>query len=68
MMTLYFATIVFYTLEKFLTFFAWKTYDDLHADDHDELKKRKQSYADQHKEYSIAIAARTLGSLSYHNL
>ena len=68
MMTLYFATIVFYTLEKFLTFFAWKTYEDLHEDDHDELKSRKQSYADQHKEHSIAISARTLGSLSLYNL
>ena len=68
MMTLYFATIVFYTLEKFLTFFAWKTYEDLHEEDHDELKSRKQSYADQHKEHSIAISARTLGSLSLNNL
>ena len=64
MMTLYFATIVFYTLEKFLTFFAWKNYDERHADDNDDgLKFRKQSYADKHKEHSIAIAARTLGLL-----
>ena len=58
MMTLYFATIAFYTLEKFLTFFAWKKYDENHPDD------RKQSVADKHKEHSIAISARTLGSLS----
>ena len=63
MMTLYFATIVFYTLEKLLTFFAWKTYKEHHPDDHKDLKHRKQSFADQHKEHSIAIAARTLGLL-----
>ena len=68
MMTLYFATIAFYTLEKFLTFFAWKKYDEHHPENrkHSNRKhpNRKKSFADQHKDHSVTMSAWTLGSLS----